>query len=261
MSGQGIGRGRGSVAGPSKDRAAAAAATPSLRMSPASAGPTGRLPSFKPPRDLSLGSSVVQLATGSAGRGLRGVPGLSDPAKKKFVPNLTVQRRDKPNDSSAIKTEIKQEPGTANSRKQTPQKNRSFIKPELIQIGGSVFADGMGADGAIRRRFGGSGGGGGGEGGSSAIERPKINLKSLDQKFDRAAEEERLKELLRDDFIDDLTTGSQVPVQLPMISTGKVFKEEVKKEEEEVKVHLVMFVYGRFSYSRGAYSQPTKYLI
>ena len=109
-----------------------------------------------------------------------------------------------------------------------------FFLSELIQTIGSVFSDGMGADGAIRRRFGGGGGGGDGGGGGGGIERPKINLKSLDQKFDRAAEEERLKELLRDDFIDDLTTGSLVPVQLPMIDTGKVFKEEVKKEEDEV---------------------------
>ena len=111
-----------------------------------------------------------------------------------------------------------------------------FFHTELIQTIGSVFSDGMGADGAIRRRFGGGGGGGDGGGGGGGIERPKINLKSLDQKFDRAAEEERLKELLRDDFIDDLTTGNLVPVQLPMIDTGKVFKEEVKKEEDEVKI-------------------------
>lgn len=107
-------------------------------------------------------------------------------------------------------------------------------RPELIQTIGSVFSDGMGADGAIRRRGGFGGGGGDGGGGGGGIERPKINLKTLDMKFDRAAEEERLKELLRDDFIEDLTTGTLVPVQLPMIDTGKVFKEEVKKEEDEV---------------------------
>ncbi len=45
-----------------------------------------------------------------------------------------------------------------------------------------------------------------GEGGG--VERPKINLKSLDEKFDKAAEEERLKEFLRDDFIDDLVSFS-----------------------------------------------------
>jgi hypothetical protein len=37
---------------------------------------------------------------------------------------------------------------------------------------------------------------------------------------DREAEEERLKNLLRDDFIDDLKEGNFVPVQLPMIETG-----------------------------------------
>ena len=94
----------------------------------------------------------------------------------------------------------------------------------------------MGADGAIRRRggFGGGGGDGGGGGSGGGLERPKINLKTLDMKFDRAAEEERLKEFMRDDFIEDLTSGTLVPVQLPMIDTGKVFKEEVKKEEDEV---------------------------
>jgi len=38
------------------------------------------------------------------------------------------------------------------------------------------------------------------------LERPKINLKTLEEKFDKAAEEERLKEFLRDDFIDDLVS-------------------------------------------------------
>ncbi len=38
--------------------------------------------------------------------------------------------------------------------------------------------------------------------------------------MDREAEEERLKNLLRDDFIDDLKEGNFVPVQLPMIETG-----------------------------------------
>jgi hypothetical protein len=37
---------------------------------------------------------------------------------------------------------------------------------------------------------------------------------------DREAEEERLKNLLKDDFIDDLKKGNFVPVQLPMIETG-----------------------------------------
>ena len=62
----------------------------------------------------------------------------------------------------------------------------------------------------------------------------------LNAKFDKNAEEKMLKELLRDDFIDDLKTGHLVPVQLPMVDTGKVFKEEeqnsqVKKEEFDIE--------------------------
>ena len=218
----------------------ATSTTQSLRMATLPGSPTGRLPSFKPPRDLTLGTSR-SAASGPAGRGIRSATGLADPNKKKFVPNLNVQRRDK-SDAAHVKTEIKQEPGSHHQQRQTFQRGgaaagrgRGANRPELIQTIGSVFSDGMGADGAIRRRFGGGGGGDGGGGGGGGLERPKINLKSLDQKFDRAAEEERLKELMRDDFIDDLTTGNLVPVQLPMIDTGKVFKEEVKTEEDEVR--------------------------
>jgi hypothetical protein len=92
----------------------------------------------------------------------------------------------------------------------------------------------MGGDAALRQRFGAGRGGGGDGGGAAVLERPKINLKNLDHKFDRAADDECLKELLRDDFIDDLSTGSLVPVQLPMLDTGKVFKEDPVKAEDEV---------------------------
>jgi len=239
MSGQGNSKGGPGTSG---SGATGKPTTPSLRMTPLPGSPTGRLPSFKPPRDLTLGTSRPPVA-GPAGRGIRGVTGVADPNKKKFVPNLNVQRRDK-SDAAQVKTEIKQEPGS--HQRQPFQRGggaagrgRGANRPELIQTIGSVFSDGMGADGAIRRRGGfGGGGGGDGGGGGGGLERPKINLKSLDQKFDRAAEEERLKELMRDDFIDDLTTGNLVPVQLPMIDTGKVFKEEVKKEEDEVRTFI-----------------------
>ena len=61
-------------------------------------------------------------------------------------------------------------------------------------------------------------------------------------KFDKEDEKERLQALLRDDFIDDLSTGSYVPVQLPMVDTGKIFKEELKTdkdEEDQIKPKLL----------------------
>ena len=87
--------------------------TPSLRMAPLPGSPTGRLPSFKPPRDLTLGTSLNRAAALAVpgGRGGRGVAGLQDPNKKKFVPNLNVQRRDK-SDAVQVKNEIKKGPGS-----------------------------------------------------------------------------------------------------------------------------------------------------
>ena len=39
--------------------------------------------------------------------------------------------------------------------------------------------------------------------------------------MDPKEEASRLAELLRDDFIDDLTSGEFMPVQLPMVDTGE----------------------------------------
>ena len=90
--------------------------TPSLRMAPLPGSPTGRLPSFKPPRDLTLGTSLNRATLAvPGGRGGRGVAGLQDPNKKKFVPNLNVQRRDK-SDAVQVKNEIKKGPGSHQRR-------------------------------------------------------------------------------------------------------------------------------------------------
>ena len=45
------------------------------------------------------------------------------------------------------------------------------------------------------------------------------------EKMDPEEEAARLAELLRDDFIDDLTSGGFMPVQLPMVDTGTVLDE------------------------------------
>merc|ERR1712142_614992 len=94
---------------------------------------------------------------------------------------------------------------------------------------GSIFAEGVGGTGGIRRRTGGGGGGYDREDGEGGMQRPKLEMNI---KYDKEEEEARLKELLRDDFIDDLTTGGYVPVQLPMVDTGKIFKEEIKEEKK-----------------------------
>ena len=111
MSGQGSNNKSAPAASGSGATSRPASTTPSLRMGSVPGSPTGRLPSFKPPRDLTLGTGLTRgVVVGPGGRGGRGAAGLNDPNKKKFVPNLNVQRRDK--SSAEVKTEVKQEPGS-----------------------------------------------------------------------------------------------------------------------------------------------------
>lgn len=177
----------------------------------AAGGPAISRSSFKAPRDLSLGSPKVT-------------------EKKKFIPNLNVAR--------TVKKEVdesqaggKKEHGRRAGKKQ--EKKEKKERPGLIQTMGSIFSEGVGGPGGIRRR--GAGGHSSRESSSeSGLSRPKLELGG---KYDKDEEEARLKELLRDDFIDDLSTGGFVPVQLPMVDTGKIFKEEVKRElgEDSIK--------------------------
>ena len=49
------------------------------------------------------------------------------------------------------------------------------------------------------------------------------------EKMDPEEEKARLDLLLRDDFIDDLTSGGFMPVQLPMIETGDFLQLSVTR--------------------------------
>lgn len=178
-----------------------------------------RLHSFKGQRDLTLGGKTV-------------------PERKKFVPNLNVQRQIKkePEENNSDKKE-KRDKHKNHKHDKHEKKDRHKNRPELIQTMGSVFAEGMGGDGIKRR------GNIKVETSSSReqLQRPKLEMRH-DMKFDKEDEKERLQALLRDDFIDDLSTGSYVPVQLPMVDTGKIFKEEVKvdkDDEDQIKPKLL----------------------
>ena len=223
---------------------------------------SGRLPTFKAQRDLTLGSRKLPATTNAGGRnrpvgpvsGLTpkraGIPSIlgtnansltaSGDSKKKFVPNLNVQRRQPQGENASA---IKQESNTSHIRsgKNSDQMRREgkkpFQRPEFIQTMGAVFSEGIGDGKAVirRSRYGGGGSRTSDNESSSNMHRPKLNM---NLKVDKEAEAERLKELLRDDFIDDLTQGPLVPVQLPMIDTGTAFKEEDFKDlsiKEEFK--------------------------
>jgi len=219
---------------------------------------TGRLPSFKGKRDLTLGAAAPK--AGASGK-KAATPNLVSRAsssasaaaaaggaeKKKFVPNLNIQRR-KPAEAdkagggggaaaaaprgsgwgAAAAASSSTSGASAAAAAGTDKKFGNRPKQELIQTMDAVFGDGISADGI--RRKGGRGGGGGDGDGSKTLERPKLDLNF---KIDKEAEAARLKALLRDDFIDDLSTGPLVPVQLPMVDTGTLFQKEEENEDEE----------------------------
>ncbi len=186
----------------------------------------GRLPSFRGPRDLSLGANGSRLK-----------PSLSKASKDadkkpKFTPNLNVQRKDSKNAAGASTSGAtpKSSSGWKNAKPDGGRKSK-FSKPELIQTTGTIFSEGVGSDSAAgsRKRWGGESSE---REAANALEKPKIDFSA---KFDKAEEEDKLKRLLRDDFIDDLKSGHLVPIQLPMVITGKVFQQEA---DEKVKQEL-----------------------
>lgn len=205
----------------------------------------GRLPSFMGKRDLTLGA-------GKKVGGAAALPGLNKAAgatsdKKKFVPNLNVQRKVKTEPEAATSGPSQPKSGWRNPAAAVPYSASNASAPadgkkvgfkprqELIQTMDAVFGEGISSDGIRRKKYGGGGGGDGREGGgsSNSLERPKLNM---NLKIDKEAEAERLKALLKDDFIDDLSSGPLVPVQLPMVDTGTLFKKEKEEEaEEEIK--------------------------
>ena len=223
--------------------------TPGARLSGGGTGRLGssRLPSFKGQRDLTLGGATPRAA--SVTQSMSGV--ASSENKKKFVPNLKVQRR-----KEEMKQEMREERnidiptskkghfrdkqgGRANCQSASGDgaATKSRPKSELIQtMAGSVFSEGVSGEGIRRKVGGGYGGGSGGGRDSEALRRPVLSRESKGS-VDKEAEEKRLKALLRDDFISDLSSeGLYVPVQLPMIDTGKLFlaeeKDKMERDEE-----------------------------
>ena len=166
----------------------------------------GRLPSFKGKRDLSLGANKLTPAKSSGAR-LDGMPkplsksSWADDKKKKFTPNLNIQRKDAKSTATESSTKLSSQSGwkkTHDSGKSDNSTRTSkFVKPDLIQTSGA-FAEGLGSSNDLKKKGWGASGAGSSGDSKAALERPKLDLKA---KFDKNAEEKMLKELLRDDFV------------------------------------------------------------
>ncbi|XP_045594761.1 DNA-directed RNA polymerase III subunit RPC4 [Procambarus clarkii] len=208
---------------------------------------SARLPSFRGPRDLTLSASSSATPV---------KPSLMSRTRKTFSPNIPVRRG---------KTEI------IDSRSdKAPKRNRERDKKEggrgrgrgreYIQTTGSLFGEGIAAAPQKRGAVGGYGVGGGGAGGGGGtgkagepgfIHKPVLNLDTVNN-IDTEHEDQKLKEILRDDFIDDPDdvigrdgNGDLFPVQLPMVDTGRVFKEEdegkdVKEFKHDASADLIV---------------------
>lgn len=192
---------------------------------------SGRLPSFRGPRDLSLGAGKSSALRGAPKlpTGSKNILGDSD-KKKKFTPNLNVQRKEAPKPVVAKDASSSNDQNSGWKRPTSKPGRPERPKPNLIQVSGAVFSEGVGSDSNVKKSWG-SRSSSSDRDSKKAMERPKMNLNAV---YDKVEEEKKLKELLRDDFIDDLKTGHLVPVQLPMISTGKVF-EDVKVKADPDK--------------------------
>ncbi|XP_069686660.1 DNA-directed RNA polymerase III subunit RPC4 [Periplaneta americana] len=197
-----------------------------IKIEPGTLGaPPGRLPSFGGRRDLTLGSP---------GPSKLNQNNDSKP-KRVYTPNLNVQRNKNKADAN-----VKDEHANSKDKWERRKDDGKFKKRDkpnnLIQSTG-VFAEGIAAA-AKNRRSGGGGGGGDRDSSNNFLQKPKLNLQ-YDRKIDKEEEEMKLKELLRDDFVDDPSADpdtENAPVKLPMLSTAKLkseVKEEAKPKTEE----------------------------
>lgn len=187
---------------------------------------TTRLTSFLAPRDLTLGGNSLKL----------------EKPKKVYTPNLNAQRKKKEDGEPEV---VQKNPKNAKNKHQKGKgrgrggdKDHDWKKKDnskYIQSSG-VFAEGFADSPRSRARFSGYREAGDRCSTQELLQRPKLNAGRI---VDKQQEEEKLKLLLRDDFIDnDDENGDfdnqNCPIVLPIISSeGKLFKEEVKIEANE----------------------------
>lgn len=187
---------------------------------------TTRLTSFRLPRDLTLGATIK-----------------TEKSKKVYTPNLNAQRAKKKEESvqnDSTKSARGRDHNRGRGRGSTDRgrdRGRGRGSSNLIQSSG-VWSTGITATTGRK-----SGGGyrdtdRDSKSTTSHLERPKLDLNRI---INKAEEEEKIKLLLKDDFVDDgepmnIDNG---PVILPMIKEAKIYKDvkdiKIKVEEDETE--------------------------
>ncbi|XP_031847970.2 RNA polymerase III subunit C53 isoform X2 [Nomia melanderi] len=206
----------------------------SIKTEPGLSTATTRLTSFRLPRDLTLGGNIK-----------------TERPKKVYTPNLNAQRTKKKEDATPADS-VKPGRGRDNRGRGRGERGRNDRgrgrASNLIQSSG-IWSTGINSTPGKRSSSGGGGGGGYGDSDRSTqntLERPKLDL---NRSVNKAEEEEKLKLLLRDDFIDDgepvdLDNG---PVMLPMVKAklkNEETKQELEVEEEEINEKPIILENG-----------------
>ncbi|KAK1127087.1 hypothetical protein K0M31_004696 [Melipona bicolor] len=182
---------------------------------------TTRLTSFRLPRDLTLGGNIK-----------------TEKPKKVYIPNLNAQRLKKREDvtENFIKSSDKNHSRGRSTVDRGRDRGRGRGSSNLIQSSG-IWSTGI-VNTPVKRSGGSSSSSSRDSDRSSQVclEKPKLDL---NRSIDKAEEEEKLKLLLRDDFIDDGDSLNikNAPVILPLIKEAKLYKEsKVQAEEEQDEV-------------------------
>ncbi|XP_033220536.1 uncharacterized protein LOC117175096 [Belonocnema kinseyi] len=180
---------------------------------------TTRLTSFLAPRDLTLGANSVK----------------TEKSKKIYTPNLNAQRKKKEDEPTVAQKNSK---GPKNKHKGKGHDRGNKHKSNLIQSSG-VFSEGLSEVGGSRsRNYVGYRDSNDRSTPKEALQRTKLNA---GHHVDKEEEEQKLKILLRDDFVeeDNNVDYENCPIVLPMIKEGKLFKVEPDvKIESEVKIKV-----------------------
>lgn len=205
-----------------------------IKTEPGLPSSTSRLTSFRLPRDLTLGGNIK-----------------TEKPKKIYTPNLNAQRNKKKEDASpndpgkSARGREHRGRGRGNDRGRN-DRGRGRGSSNLIQSSG-IWSTGITSE-TLKRHSGGGGSRDSDRTPQSSLEKPKLDL---NRKIDKADEEEKVKLLLRDDFIDDdePLNLENAPVVLPMVKEAKVCKEETKvkvakKEEEEIDTKPIILENG-----------------
>lgn len=191
----------------------------SIKMEPGLPTTTQRLTSFRLPRDLTLGGNIK-----------------TEKPKKVYTPNLNVQRNKKKDDPA---TSVKPEPVRSRNSDRGRERGKGDRgrgrgdRGNIIQSVG-VWSEGIYAAPTVGRKSEGSRVSSNTVKAAKYLEKPKLNLNKI---VDKTEEERRLKNLLRDDFIDDgLDTEDEKmhPLMLPRVKKDIYDTLDIKADKKPV---------------------------